>query len=232
MHILLVGFAKDWLVEASQRMSDLGWQVASARDPQEAVHRHRERSWDVIVMDTKQPAADALSLCRVTRGEGRYTPLILLSERGEEVHRIVGLELGADDYLVKPVSLAEMLARIKAITRAARHRLAEQAGEVLAMPGLQIDTVGRRVRIAGRSMHLTPREFDLLAELARHPGDVLSCRRLLGRVWRDAGAAGEHTLVSHVHRLRAKLHAQDMLFIKIVTVWGRGYRLMVEAPPA
>jgi len=230
MQVLLIGLRGDEDMDVRRHMAALGWHVASAVDPPDALSRHRERCWDAIVLDTRLPGGGAMDLCQAIRRDVRYTPIILLSDRGEEVHRIVGLALGADGYLVKPVSVAEMLARIKGVARVARHRHAQDGGEMLTLPGLHMDLMARRVEVGGRPMRLTPREFDLLAELARHPGDVLSHRRLLGRVWSDASAAGGHTLVSHVHRLRAKLATQHLSLIRIMTVWGSGYRLMVEVP--
>lgn len=232
MEVLLVGLRDYEGVETRRCMDALGWHVTSADNPQEVLSRQRERRWDAIVLDTWLPSGGALDLCQAIRRDARYTPVMLLSDRGEEVHRIVGLELGADGYLVKPVSVAEVLARIKAVARAAQHRRAKEGVGMLALPGLQMDLVARRAEVGGKPMRLTPREFDLLAELARHPGDVLSHRRLLGRIWNHASAADEHTLVSHVHRLRAKLETQHLSFIRIMTVWGCGYRLTVENPAA
>jgi DNA-binding response OmpR family regulator len=157
----------------------------------------------------------------------RYTPIIITSARSSEVHRILGLELGADDYLAKPFSVLELVARVRALLRRseamARHARTESGR--LDVGNIAIDPIAREVRLDGKPIDLTPREFDLLHFFARHPGRVFSRLDLLNQVWGYQHDGYEHTVNTHINRLRMKVEEDPAQPRRILTVWGKGYRL-------
>jgi two-component system response regulator RegX3 len=172
---------------------------------------------DLVLLDLRLPDADGLDVCRRLR-ERSPVPIIVVTARGEESDRIVGLELGADDYVVKPFGLRELIARIRAVTR----RTAPHARHAtLRIRGLEIDERARRTVLDGRMLELTPKEFDLLAALARDPGAALSRRRLLEEVWQTTWYGSAKTIDVHVAALRRKLGDPGW----IETVRGVGFRL-------
>ncbi|MNN28195.1 Sensory transduction protein regX3 [compost metagenome] len=159
----------------------------------------------------------------------RYTPIIITSARASEVHRILGLELGADDYLAKPFSMLELVARVKALLRrveAMAQNARIDAGEIEAA-GIRIDPVARTAQVQGRALELTPREFDLLHFFVRHPDQVYSRMNLLDQVWGHQHDGYEHTVNTHINRLRNKIEQDPANPQLIQTVWGRGYKLVV-----
>jgi DNA-binding response OmpR family regulator len=157
----------------------------------------------------------------------RYPPIVIISARSTETHRIVGLELGADDYLAKPFSVLELVARVKALLRRV-DALAKggqgQTDATLRQGKLLIDPIARVALLAGTPLDLTPREFDLLHFFARHPGKVFSRMGLLDEVWGYNHEGYEHTVNTHINRLRAKIEADPAQPVCIVTVWGHGYK--------
>jgi two-component system response regulator RegX3 len=172
---------------------------------------------DVVLLDLRLPDMDGLDVCRRIR-ERSAVPIIVVTARGEEADRVVGLELGADDYVVKPFGIRELIARIRAVTRRAQGVLDDsllRAGE------LEVDLRARRVRVRGKELELTPKEFDLLAALARDPGAAISRRRLLEEVWESSWYGSTKTIDVHVAALRRKLG--DPAWIQ--TVRGVGFRL-------
>lgn len=186
---------------------------------------------DAIILDLMLPGVDGLEVCRRARDLARYTPIIMISARGSEIHRILGLEMGADDYLSKPFSVAELLARLKALLRRvesiARSSRLDSSG--IACGDLDIDRLTRRVRLHGRSVDLTPREFELLHHFAQHPERVFSRIELLNKVWGSGHDGYEHTVNTHINRLRSKLEADPKNPTRIVTVWGIGYKFCVSS---
>ncbi|HEY7067443.1 MAG TPA: response regulator transcription factor, partial [Chloroflexota bacterium] len=182
---------------------------------------------DVVVLDLMVPGIDGLEVCRRLR-QRSAVPILMLTARDTEIDRVVGLEVGADDYLAKPFSMRELLARVKAILRRADlDRAAQQpaAPDRLALDGLTVYPGRRRVEVDGQAVALKPREFDLLAFLASHPGQVFSRAQLLTHVWGYDFAGDTRTVDVHVRSLRTKLgdRADDARWIE--TVWGVGYRL-------
>jgi two-component system, OmpR family, response regulator RegX3 len=172
---------------------------------------------DVVLLDLRLPDMDGLDVCRRIR-EHSAVPIIVVTARGEEADRVVGLELGADDYVVKPFGIRELIARIRAVTR----RTHGAVGDVVLRVGeLEVDPRARRARLEDRELELTPKEFDLLAALARDPGAAVSRRRLLEEVWETSWYGSTKTIDVHVAALRRKLGDPDW----IQTVRGVGFRL-------
>jgi DNA-binding response OmpR family regulator len=179
----------------------------------------RETEFDLIVLDVMLPTLDGLSICRILRKEQR-TPIILLTARSGEVDRIMGLETGADDYIVKPFSLGELLARVRAVLR----RAAPEATTRLEAGDLSLDLIGRRAYRAGEELRLSYKEFDLLAALIRNAGSALSRDQLLQQVWGYDYPGDTRTVDVHIRWLREKIESDPAAPQRIVTVRGVGYR--------
>ena len=226
--------SKILIVDDEQSIVDLlaynlrrnGYRVVVARDGREALRLAQLEQPDLIILDLMLPGVDGLDVCRALRREGSV-PIIMLTARDEEVDRVVGLELGADDYVTKPFSVRELVARVKAVLR----RVAPEGstGSVLYRLGpLEIDVLAREARLGSTSLPLTRLEFDLLEVLARHIGQVLSRDQLLDLVWGYDYYGDTRAVDSAVKRLRARLREAGIDPGIISTVRGVGYRL--EAP--
>jgi len=225
MATILVVDDEPHIVElASLYLQNDGYSVISAADGLAALQMAEERRPDLVVLDIMLPKIDGWEVCRRLRQGSNDVPIIMLTARGEDVDRIVGLELGADDYMVKPFNPRELVARVKAVLRRAAEGPAP-AGEVLRIAQLEIAADRREVRIAGQDVRLRTKEFDLLLALAERPGFVLSRDQLLERVWNYDYAGGTRTVDVHIARLRDKLEGSG---VRIETVWNVGYKL-VEA---
>lgn len=207
-------------------LRDEGYEVVHAADGDRGLCLLEDGGWDLLVLDLMLPGVDGLEICRRARAMVRYTPIIVTSARSSEVHRIIGLELGADDYLAKPFSMLELVARVKALLRRvdALARDARMEGGVLDIAGLRIDPLAREAYVDGKAVDLTPREFDLLYFFARHPGKIFSRMDLLHQVWGYQHDGYEHTVNTHINRLRLKVEAEPAEPRRILTVWGKGYR--------
>jgi len=207
-------------------LRDEGYAVERAADGTQGLRRLGEGDWDALVLDLMLPGVDGLEICKRARAMTRYTPIIITSARSSEVHRILGLELGADDYLAKPFSVLELVARVKALLRRsdALARNARLEAGLLVRHDLTIDPVAREATLGGTRLDLTPREFDLLHFFARHPGQVFSRLELLNEVWGYRHDGYEHTVNTHINRLRAKIERDPSEPRRILTVWGRGYK--------
>lgn len=210
-------------------LSGEGYQVVTAADGLTALEIARQEQPDLIVLDLMLPRLDGFEVCRILRRETNV-PILMLTARTEEVDRVVGLEVGADDYLTKPFSMRELLARVKALLRRVRLIREEMAGaqgvsatEQLAFDDLVIDLDRREVLVRGEALHLKPKEFDLLVFLARHTGMALSRDLLLERVWGWDYGGGSRTVDVHVRWLREKIEADPANPEHIVTVRGVGY---------
>jgi DNA-binding response OmpR family regulator len=197
-----------------------GYEVVEAEDGEEALSRAREEGPDLIVLDVMLPKLDGLTVCRILRRESRV-PIIILTARGTETDKIVGLETGADDYIVKPFSLGEFLARVRA---ALRRGVAEPPKGELISEDLRLDLISRKVKLGESEIQLTPREFDLLATLMHHPGAVLTRDLLLTRVWGDDYLGDARTVDVHIRWLRQKIEEDPSHPQRIVTLRGVGYR--------
>lgn len=216
-----------------------GYGVSETRDGKAALALQGDAPHDLLVLDLMMPGLDGLEVCKTLRARGDSTPILMLTAKSTELDRVLGLELGADDYLTKPFSLAELLARVKALLRRAELLHAAQAaalnagqngGTMLVNGDLEILPVKRQVRVRGRALEFTALEFDLLLHFAQHPGHVFSRGQLLNAVWGYTHDGYEHTVTTHINRLRAKLEADPLVPEYILTVRGAGYK-MREAPP-
>ena len=186
-----------------------------------------KRAWGLIILDLGLPGMGGLEICRRIRENMRYTPVLMLTAKSSEPDRVLGLDIGADDYVTKPFCLPELVARVRAIFRrcAALQKLPEQESlPVFHRGGLTIDFAKRQVDLEGRLVELTAKEFDLLAHFAQHPGRVYTRAQLLDQVWGYGHQGYEHTVNSHINRLRSKIEQEPSKPRYIVTVWGVGYR--------
>lgn len=208
-------------------LHDEGYVVTHAADGTAGVRELERGNWDALILDLMLPGIDGLEICRRARAMTRYTPIIITSARSSEVHRILGLELGADDYLAKPFSVLELVARVRALLRRqeAMARNARIESGRIEVGQLSIDPMAREVQLDGKTIELTPREFDLLYFFARHPGRVFSRLDLLNQVWGYQHDGYEHTVNTHINRLRIKIEVDPATPRHILTVWGRGYKL-------
>jgi DNA-binding response OmpR family regulator len=197
-----------------------GYEVATASDGEAGLAEARSGKPDLVVLDVMLPRLDGLTVCRVLRRESSV-PIILLTARGTETDKIIGLETGADDYIVKPFSLGEFLARARAALR--RGATAAPPKE-LASGDLRLDLQGRRAYLRDGELALTPREFDLLLALMRNPGVVLTRELLLSKVWGDHYPGETRTVDVHISWLRKKIESDPAAPTRIATVRGVGYR--------
>jgi DNA-binding response OmpR family regulator len=226
-------------------LQQAGYGVTAVADGRAALAHEEGRASDLLVLDLMMPHLDGLDVCKALRARGRATPILMLTAKSTELDRVLGLELGADDYLTKPFSMAELLARVKALLRRAEllraAAAAPTAAQVVKNGELEILPVRREVRIAGReagtdgarkdgaALEFTALEFDLLLHFATHPGRVFSRAQLLDAVWGYSHEGYEHTVTTHINRLRAKLEQDPMNPRFILTVRGAGYK-MRDAP--
>jgi DNA-binding response OmpR family regulator len=209
-------------------LDDLGCTVRLESDGAAGLRAAREGGFDLVVLDLTLPSVDGLEICKELRRADDYVPVLMLTARSSETDRVVGLELGADDYLTKPFSVVELVARVKAILRRIDAVRSEQAGPgrtPIRVAGMVIEPDKRSVEIEGRPIELTAREFDLLEFFARHPDRVFTRAQLLDQVWGYGHAGYEHTVNSHINRLRAKIEDDPSAPGRIQTVWGVGYKL-------
>jgi DNA-binding response OmpR family regulator len=215
-------------------LRNAGYEVTAVADGREALARQTERAHELLILDLMMPGLDGLEVCKALRAKGSATPILMLTAKSTELDRVLGLELGADDYLTKPFSLAELLARVKALLRRADLLRAAQANaqaqpSIIRNGEVELQPQRRQVRVRGESLDFTALEFDLLLHFAQHPGHVFSRSQLLNAVWGYTHDGYEHTVTTHINRLRAKLEADPMRPELILTVRGAGYK-MRDAP--
>ena len=210
-------------------LRNANYEVLAVADGSAALASQSEQASDLLILDLMMPGMDGLEVCKTLRARGRSTPILMLTAKSTELDRVLGLELGADDYLTKPFSLAELLARVKALLRRADLQRAAQVG-ALAQPtlvrngDLEIAPAKRKVHYRGAALDFTALEFDLLLHFALHPGHVYSRAQLLGAVWGYTHDGYEDTVTTNINRLRAKLEANPMRPELILTVRGAGYK--------
>jgi DNA-binding response OmpR family regulator len=227
--ILIVEDETTLLETLSYNLTRQGYEVKTAQDGRKAVDAAREAHPDLVVLDIMLPVLDGFEVCRILRQE-MNVPIIMLTARDEEIDRVIGLELGADDYMTKPFSMRELLARVKAQLRRVRlirEEMEDQGGldrEVINYGNLTLDLTRREVLYNNKPLSLKPKEFDLLLFLARHRGQVLSRDLILERVWGWDFSGGSRTVDVHIRWLREKLEEIPAEPTRIVTVRGAGYR--------
>lgn len=226
-NVLVVEDERDIAELVALHLEDIDCEPTLAADGHEAMRLAFAREWDLVILDLRLPGPDGLSICQALRRESRYVPILMLTSKSSELDRVLGLELGADDYLTKPFSVSELMARVKAIFRRVESLGKRFPGgaESLTIGQLTIDPDGRQVAVDGKTTALTAREFDLLLHFARHPGRVFSRAQLLDNVWGYGHDGYEHTVNSHINRLRSKIEPDPAQPELIVTVWGVGYKL-------
>ena len=200
-----------------------GYDVAVAGDGEEALRLAREWEPDLVVLDLMLPLVDGLEVCRRLRKDTQL-PIIMLTARGEETDRVVGLEMGADDYVVKPFSPRELVARVKSVLRRAVSGPVQEPGGSLRFESITINPQTRGVTVSNKEIHLTAKEFDLLLFMATYKGQVFTRSQLMDQVWDYTYAADSSTVTVHVRRLREKIEADPIRPRFIKTVWGVGYK--------
>jgi DNA-binding response OmpR family regulator len=218
-HILVAEDQTDIRDLIVMNLRGAGYEVQAVVDGPAALASQAERASDLLVLDLMMPGLDGLEVCKALRARGRATPILMLTAKSTELDRVLGLELGADDYLTKPFSMAELL----------RAAPAADAAQVLHNGQLTVTPARREATVGGRALEFTALEFELLLHFASHPGRVFSRAQLLDAVWGYSHEGYEHTVTTHINRLRAKLEADPMQPRYILTVRGAGYK-MRDAP--
>ncbi|MEW8506794.1 MAG: response regulator transcription factor [Candidatus Thiodiazotropha sp.] len=213
-------------------LTDIGCEADIAGNGAAAMKLFKKGGYDLVILDLMLPDTDGLTLCRTMRASPGYVAILMLTAKSTELDRVVGLEMGADDYLTKPFSIPELLARIKALFRRMEAQQSEGAEsdtqELIQRGDLSIDVNKRSVKIDDKAVDLTAKEFDLLLFFARHPGRVFSRIQLLDKVWGYNHDGYEHTVNSHINRLRSKIEADPADPCYVLTVWGVGYKFSEE----
>ncbi len=227
--VLIVEDDKDIIELLSIHLTDLDCEISKATDGEQGFDMANDNPYDLIILDLMLPKMDGLEVCRKLRGKEIHTPILMLTARAEEIDKVLGLETGADDYLTKPFSVREFLARVKAIfRRASLTKTNDTESKTLTFGDLHIETTKRKVSIKGNRIELTPKEFDLLLLMARRPGRSYSRDELLDLVWGYEFSGYEHTVNSHINRLRSKIEPDINNLTYILTSWGVGYRFNDE----
>ncbi len=208
-------------------LKDLFYEVDLACDGNDGLKMAETGTYDLIILDLMLPGMDGLEICRRLRGRPSYVPILMLTSKSSEIDRVLGLEIGADDYVTKPFSIRELMARVKAIFRrveSLQAGLPEPELNSLSIGNLKIDPDKRRLSLRGKEVELTAKEFDLLLHFAKHPGKVYTRAQLLDQVWGYGYDGYEHTVNSHINRLRNKIEDHPAQPRYILTVWGVGYK--------
>ena len=212
-------------------LCDTGYDVDAVQDGETGLQQALTKSYDLILLDLMLPGIGGLELCRKLRGSSKYSLILMVTAKSTELDRVLGLEVGADDYLTKPFSILELLARVKALFRrmdALRSQAPLRNPLTIRAGDLVIEEDKRKVQLRGRSVELTAKEFDLLLQFAKHPGQVYTRATLLDLVWGYSHEGYEHTVNSHINRLRAKIEDDSSRPRYILTVWGVGYSFSEE----
>jgi len=207
-------------------LRDIHCELEIAANGLDGLERFRQQPFALVILDLMLPGLDGLEVCKALRVEPGYVPILILTAKSTELDRVLGLEVGADDYLTKPFSIPELLARIKALLRRvdALATATSNHAATLKFNSLIIDNSKRQVFVGSKEVNLTAREFDLLLHFAHHPGHVYTRTQLLDQVWGYTHESYEHTVNSHINRLRAKIETDPAQPEHILTVWGVGYK--------
>lgn len=207
-------------------LRDLGCQVKLAFDGIVGVAEAEAKSYDLVILDLMLPGIDGLEVCRRLRGKSNYTPILMLTSKATDLDRVLGLEMGADDYLTKPFNVMELVARVKAIFRRidALNSGTKAGDKIVSSGNLRLDAIKREATLDGVPLELTTKEFDLLFHLMQYCGRVYSRSQLLDHVWGYNHSGYEHTVNSFINRLRNKIEPDPAKPCRIVTVRGVGYK--------
>ena len=200
--------------------------ITSCLSGEEAIKKIEENKFDLVILDITLPGINGMELCKIFRKNDAAIPLMMLTSHSEETDKVLALELGADDYVTKPFGILELMARTKALLRRGNKNPAIENNdiEVITFIDLVIDAGKRRASLKGERLDLTPKEFDLLLLLSRNPGKTFSRNELLEIIWGVAFEGYEHTITSHINRLRIKIEPNLQRPQYILTSWGTGYR--------
>jgi two-component system, OmpR family, alkaline phosphatase synthesis response regulator PhoP len=230
--VLLIEDDPDILDLLIIHLSDLGCETVSVMNGPEGLTAATGSTFDLIILDIMLPGMNGMEICRRIRQTDRHTPILVLTAKSEEIDKVLGLETGADDYMTKPFSIREFVARVKVIFRRKEENVPAQntvpATSVIRFGALEIDTDKRKVMMNEQRVDLSPREFDLITLLASNPGKSYSRKRLLSMVWGYDFEGYEHTVNSHINRLRGKIEEDISKPKFILTTWGVGYRFNEE----
>jgi DNA-binding response OmpR family regulator len=229
--VLIIEDQKDIAKLVGMHLKDIDCQVKLVHDGAGGLVEAEAKNYDLIILDLMLPGMDGLEICRRLRGKANYTPILMLTSKSSELDRVLGLEMGADDYLTKPFSVMELIARVKAIFRRVDAIASREikARQLLELGELAIDVERRAVKLRGMALDLTAKEFDLLLHLALNPGRVYTRTQLLDQVWGYSHSGYEHTVNSHMNRLRAKIEIDPANPRYVLTVWGVGYKFADDA---
>lgn len=205
-------------------LTDLIYHTAKAMDGELGLKMALENDYDLILLDLTLPSMDGVEICKKLRSK-KNTPIIMLTAKSEEIDRVLGLEIGADDYITKPFSIRELLARVKAVMRRVGAKPAEnQDSSAISVDGLYVDVDKRKVLLNDQKIELSPKEFELLVLMASNPGRNYTRTELLNIIWGYNFEGYEHTVNSHINRLRAKIESDMANPTYILTTWGVGYK--------
>ena len=230
--VLIIEDDADIIELLTIHLKDLGCKMISACNGQKGLAIAKEERFDLIILDIMLPGLNGMEICRKIRQTDRHTPILMLTAKSEEIDKVLGLETGADDYLTKPFSVREFIARVKVIFRRSEENAfttdSAPTSSVINYGELEIDIDKRKVSLNNARVELSPKEFELVALLASNPGKSYSRKRLLNLVWGYDFEGYEHTVNSHINRLRGKIE-EDVSNPKfILTSWGVGYRFNEE----
>jgi two-component system OmpR family response regulator len=227
-NILVIEDQKDIAELIAMHLGDLGYRIDCISDGLAGLEAIRAHPYDLIVLDVMLPGRDGLEVLRTMRQDRIETPVLMLTARSSEIDRVLGLELGADDYLTKPFSIPELQARVKAILRRLERRTTPEAerhaDERIVIGELEIDAASREAKVCGQPVALTAKEFELLLHFARNPGRAFTRMQLLDAVWGTSFEGYEHNVNTHINRLRGKIEIDPANPRYVLTVRGVGYK--------
>jgi DNA-binding response OmpR family regulator len=210
-------------------LRDIGYNVDLAHEGTRGLEQAQSQPYDLIILDLMLPGLQGLDICQRLRAKPHYAPIVMLTAKSSELDRVLGLELGADDYITKPFNVRELIARVKAIFRrieALSSQSKSEAQKAIQIGALMIELEKHKVTLAGECINLTAKEFDLLVQFAQHPGRVYMRSELLDLVWGKGYEGYEHTVNTHINRLRMKIEKDAARPHYLLTVWGVGYKFV------
>lgn len=223
--VIIIEDEKDIAELVQLHLEDLDCKVKSFRNGQEGYEYALNNSFDLMILDINLPDKNGIEICKALRKVDIHSPILMLTARSEEIDKVIGLETGADDYMTKPFSIRELVARVKAILRRVEiDTTPPEKAEAITFKNLYIDKAKRKVLLNERRIELTPKEFDLLYLLASNPGVTYDRKDLLNLVWSYDFEGYEHTVNSHINRLRSKVESDPNKPEYVLTTWGVGYR--------